>query len=61
MPQPTEPIDTYSEQYRHECECRFILSMPLAKRRIYLNNIEDVRGLKERQRIEATLLSMWKK
>ena len=23
-----QPIDTYSEQYRHECECRHILGLP---------------------------------
>ncbi|MGC8703736.1 MAG: DUF7696 family protein [Thiomonas sp.] len=35
---------TWSEQYRLECEARYILRMPLADRRRWLAELERVRG-----------------
>ena len=53
-------IDTYSEEYRHQCECRFIATLPLANRRKYLEDIQTKRGIAEKLRIQQTLTEIWK-
>lgn len=65
-------VSSYSEEWRHECECRAIYNMPtLQKRREYLygkldnwgkmsGGIEQKRGKESLQRIEATLIEIWK-
>ena len=35
---------TWSEQYRNECEARYVLAMPLDKRRQWLAELEKKRG-----------------
>ena len=35
---------TWSEQYRNECEARYVLAMPLEKRRAWLAELEKKRG-----------------
>jgi hypothetical protein len=52
--------DTYSEQYRHECELRWLASQPLAIRRKVLGLIGDARGLKAQQRLQDELVELWK-
>ena len=52
--------DTYSEQYRHECEVRWIASQPLETRRKVLGLIGKARGVDVQKRIEAELTILWK-
>lgn len=52
--------DTYSEDYRHSCEIRWIASQPLEVRRKVLGLIGDARGVEVQKRIEAELTILWK-
>ena len=52
--------DTYSEQYRHECEIRYIASHPLETRRKLLAVIGNARGYEVQRRIEVELIELWK-
>ena len=49
-----------SEEWRFDCEVRFIANMPLKQRREYLVLVMEKRGLASRQALEAALLQMWK-
>ena len=53
-------LDTYSEEWRHECEVRWLASQPLEVRRKVLGLIADARGVKEQERIKAGLIQLWK-
>lgn len=49
-----------SEAWRHECEARSILMIkPLQERRQWLNDIERLRGVKEADRLRATISALW--
>lgn len=50
-----------SEQFRAECEARYVLSKPLAQRREYLRGVEEHRGVAGREYLERVILSEWKK
>lgn len=52
--------DTYSEQYRHECEVRWLASQPLQVRRKVLGLIGDARGHEAQQRLQDELVEIWK-
>ena len=52
--------DTYSEQYRHECELRYIASMNLSERRKYLALVLDKRGVKSLEKLKEGLEQIWK-
>ena len=52
--------DTYSEQYRHECEVRWLASQPLEIRRKVLGLIGDARGREAQQRLQDELVEIWK-
>lgn len=52
--------DTHSEQYRHECEVRWIASQPLETRRKVLGLIGDARGVEVQKKLEAELIELWK-
>lgn len=50
-----------SEEWRHECEARYILDMPNKPLRVaFLENIEKGRGLGARQALEAKILELWR-
>jgi len=53
--------DTYSEEWRHECEIRHIAKMPLQERRKYLVLVMERRGMPERKRIENSLYVLWER
>ena len=53
-------IDTYSEQYRHECEVLWLTKLPLETRRKVLGLIEDARGKQVRKTLESELIEVWK-
>jgi hypothetical protein len=52
--------NTHSEEYRHECEVRWIASQPLETRRKVLGLIGDARGLKAQKRLQDELTILWK-
>lgn len=52
---------TYSESYRHECEVRWIAALPTtARRRAYLDAIEQRRGKPAADKLRADLLQLWR-
>lgn len=52
--------DTNSEQYRHECEMRYVASLTLKERREYLTLVAQHRGIKAQQLIKNELTTIWK-
>lgn len=53
-------MDKYSEEWRHECEVRWIANQPLEIRRKVLGLIGDARGHEAQKQIEADLINIWK-
>lgn len=53
--------DTSSEQYRHECELRYIASMKLSERRRYLGKVLEKRGVVALDKLKEALTELWKK
>jgi hypothetical protein len=53
-------VDSSSEAYRHECECREIAGRSLEARREYLAHVEHKRGADAAQRMRDTLTQLWK-
>jgi len=55
-------LDTYSEEYRHACEIRFVLCMPTKERRAaYLALVETRRGKAAADRLRQDVLREWRK
>lgn len=52
--------DTSSEQYRHECELRYIASMDLSGRRKYLGLVLEKRGVVALNKLKEGLELLWK-
>ena len=52
--------NTYSEEYRHECEVRFVAKMDLKGRRQYLGGVLEKRGVEAQQRLKDSLEEIWK-
>ena len=64
-------IDSYSEQWRRECEARFALSLPdksdkrrkgwqAVSKREYLNNVRNKRGQAAHDELRAEMVRIWK-
>lgn len=49
----------YCEEWRHECEARYLFAMPLQKRREALNERLRHRGVKGVERLKQTILELW--
>jgi hypothetical protein len=56
-----KPNNSYSEEYRHECEVRFVSTLCLQKRREYLLGVLEKRGQKAQDRLKEGLEILWKK
>ena len=52
--------DTKSEQYRHECEVRYLANLPLQTRRKVWGLIGDARGHEAQKRLQDELVQLWK-
>lgn len=53
---------TYSDQYRHECEVRYVLSLPgKERRRAYLEAVDKLRGKAAGDRLRQDILKAWKR
>jgi hypothetical protein len=51
---------TYSEQYRHQCEVRYVLAMPTPeRRRAYLDGVQAARGKAAADRLRADVRAAW--
>jgi hypothetical protein len=53
--------NTYSEEWRLECEAKYVLSIPKNERKAYLITIEDKRGKEAREKLEKEILRIWNK
>ncbi len=51
--------DSSSERWRHECEARHILMMPVENRRGMLDAIEKKRGEAARKGLEGLVFQLW--
>lgn len=62
-PSETESDRDYraSEQFRAECEARYVLAKPLAERREYLRGVEKHRGIAGREYLERVIRIEWEK
>ena len=52
-------MDTYSEEWRNECEARDLLTWPLEKRRKQLALIYDKRGQAGYQKLTEEMTRQW--
>jgi hypothetical protein len=52
--------NSYSEEWRYECELRYIASMNLQGRRKYLALVLDKRGIKSLEKLKEGLQELWK-
>jgi hypothetical protein len=53
--------NSYSDEFRHECEIRYIASMDLSGRRKYLALVLDRRGVKSLEKLKEGLTELWTK
>lgn len=53
-------IDTYSEEYRNQCEARDLLSWPLANRRKQLALVHEKRGHEAYLKLTDEMTRQWK-
>lgn len=54
-------VDSASEEWRHECEARYIAALPsLAQRREWIQALEHRRGKAEADRLRTTMKALWK-
>ena len=51
---------TNGEDYRHQCELRFIASMSLSERRKYLGLVLEKRGVDALNKLKEGLEQIWK-
>ena len=47
------------EKNRHECEVRWLATLPLQSRRDYLQLVEVKRNKKAREQLEQGLITLW--
>jgi hypothetical protein len=52
-------MDTSSEAWRHECEVRTVLGMPLDRRKGYLELVAKRRGLEAAQQLRTDVYLTW--
>ena len=54
-------VDSYSEEWRAECEARHVLNLPTkAERQAYLAGVADFRGANARARLENLILAIYR-
>lgn len=52
-------INTNTEEYRHECEIRWLSKKNLKDRRYYLLLVEEKRGLQAKLKLMEGLQELW--
>lgn len=53
-------VDSYSEEWRAECEARYICNLPtLPRRRQMLADIERIRGKAAADKVRANVAAVW--
>ncbi len=58
-----KPVSTWSEEWRHECELRYVLGLSPADREVFFNGVKDTgnrgivatRGIAAAERFKADL------
>ena len=54
-------VDKMSEQWRHECEVRFVIKLSTREiRATYLNGVEQKRGKPAADKLRMDVLAQWK-
>jgi hypothetical protein len=53
--------NSYSDEFRHECELRYIANMDLSGRRKYLGKVLEKRGVVALDKLKEGLTALWKK
>lgn len=56
-----EPLPTYSEQFRHEAETRFVAQQTGAWIKEFLEGVEKKRGIVARNKLRKDVLKIWEK
>ena len=54
-----KPNNSYSEEYRHECEVRFVAKMDLSGRRRYIAKVMEKRGVESANKLKEGLEELW--
>lgn len=53
-------VESDSEDWRHECEARYVAAMPMRQQRLdYVAAIERRRGAAEAERLRMTVRMIW--
>lgn len=53
-------VCTSCEDWRHECEARFVLDMPtVVRRREYLQKVEKTRGFQSANELRDVMKALW--
>lgn len=53
-------VESDSEDWRHECEARYVAAMPMRQQRLdYVAAIESRRGTAEAERLRSTVRAVW--
>lgn len=63
-PHHTMQVDTYSEEYRHQCEVRYVLRRRVRSKEDaydFLENIKKKRGLNAYNRLKNDCADQWAK
>ena len=53
--------DTYSEEYRHQCEVKWLSRLSLQDRRLFLADVQEKRGLTAANNLKGSLTELWEK
>lgn len=48
-----------SERWRKDCEIRYVMNLPFAERRPYLNSVEKVRGKESADKLRNDVMVEW--
>ena len=54
-----EPLPTYSEQFRHEAEVRYVAKQSGAWIKEFLEGVEKKRGVAARKKLRKDVLTLW--
>lgn len=53
-------VCNYCEDFRHECEARYVMRMPTRRHRVeYIQQVSAHRGAESARALQATVYAMW--
>lgn len=53
------PDCTWREKHRAMCEARYVLSLPLERRKVFLQNVEKIRGKDAADYLKNNIMTVW--